>query len=624
MSAFKRLEPEDLLDNVIVVEPQYNFVSGTAGWRGSPEGGANAINMYGGHARTGIVSEWRYDQLRSNPNSFGQQRLTQITASVDLVWMTNEALPLGQVTNTRWGEEHWDTIQRLYEYYSKINTDYNTSSYDFYSVYLNQNSQNIITGNGINYRPSKMTGSFTLESWIKPFLTSSVNSDFTVMSTNQLFWFGVTGSTGRLVFSSSAGAITASSGPTPNRWNHVSFAYDAVSQTGTFRINLVDAGSRGIPNLVATSYTGAFCIGATFDSGTISAGLEFHSSPVRGRYPLHGLIGETRVWKECRSYAALSSSWNITLTGSAQLTASIASIRFVEGPLANFGGSSFSLQPTKGSGTVDYSIVGRYDDPTLVGAISSYWMYLWQFNDIAKPVWIPNDNTAFYPPKRLVAAPYSGSVNYVAPNLIYNNQFLSSVDRMLVVNVPRAFYGRQIQPGSIKIEDRAFSSGSHSLVRVVVDDGRGGLYISGSVCSSSIANKEDYAGVGWNKVGNVFYGEGLIVIKDPSMLDLGRDDQMSSHPNDTFQLSFRGHSRIPVKTIMCRLDKGEFNCTTNRTFSTVDSDGQKVRRFTSGSIWITAIGLYDSERQLVGVAKLAQPLRKRTQDRITIKIREDF
>lgn len=43
-----------------------------------------------------------------------------------------------------------------------------------------------------------------------------------------------------------------------------------------------------------------------------------------------------------------------------------------------------------------------------------------------------------------------------------------------------------------------------------------------------------------------------------------------------------------------------------------------------GTTWITAIGLYNEDRKLVAIAKLAQPIRKREKDKINIRLKMDF
>ncbi len=202
---------------------------------------------------------------------------------------------------------------------------------------------------------------------------------------------------------------------------------------------------------------------------------------------------------------------------------------------------------------------------------------------------------------------------------------------MLVLNVPAGMYGRRIVPNSVSITDRAFSSGSFGLIRTLIDDGRGGLFLSGSAVSASlnlqtgVRSPEDYRGVEWNKVGNVFYDEGLVVIKDPALLDFGADWTAASiHRPDLLQFSFRGDSRIPVKTLMCRIDRGDLNASLNKTFWDAEEDGDRIRRHPSGSLYVSTVGLYNSDRELVGVARLAEPLRVRPRDRMNIKLRMDF
>jgi hypothetical protein len=129
----------------------------------------------------------------------------------------------------------------------------------------------------------------------------------------------------------------------------------------------------------------------------------------------------------------------------------------------------------------------------------------------------------------------------------------------------------------------------------------------------------------WNKVGNVFYDEGLITIRDPSILDFAASwPGVSDHPTDLLQLSFRNESRIPVKTLMCRIDRGDLNASLNQTFWTEEEDDARIRNHESGSLYVSTVGIYNSDRELVGVARLAEPLRIRPRDRMNVKLRMDF
>ena len=44
----------------------------------------------------------------------------------------------------------------------------------------------------------------------------------------------------------------------------------------------------------------------------------------------------------------------------------------------------------------------------------------------------------------------------------------------------------------------------------------------------------------------------------------------------------------------------------------------------SQTTWITTIAICNEENKIVAIAKLAQPIRKRPQDKINIRLRMDF
>jgi hypothetical protein len=225
------------------------------------------------------------------------------------------------------------------------------------------------------------------------------------------------------------------------------------------------------------------------------------------------------------------------------------------------------------------------------------------FQNRVAPIWHPTDNQNFiYSP---VVLPYQAS-------------------EFMVVHVPSLYYGRQIASGSVRLTCNSFIT-SASLQRVLVDDGRGGLYLSGSAGSSSLDQREEYQGVYWNKVGNVFYTEGLIVIKDPALMNFGFRNPTSSLSNDILQVSFAGQSGIPTKVFSCRINGAAANASRNDTFAVRNEQtGKLVRVHDDGMTWVTAVGLYNKERRLVAVAKLASPVRNRERDRINIRLRLDF
>ncbi len=750
MGAFKRFEPGDQVDNVLILEPAWVLSSGSSGWRGSPEGSAS-VSLYGGYNRQpeGVVREYIFQRTIQGTDSFGKlSRSGPITASVNFVYMTSEERPFYERSNTRWGYEHWKTVMRLYDYYERRSPDYVTASYDHYCLYFQKDSRNVVRFSA----PTSMTASYTIESWVKPFLTSSVDQDFTIANMNRMFWFGIDGSSGRLALTNynAFTTVTSSVGVPCGDWTHVSARFDATTGTGSFAMNGVFAGTFILPSLQEDGFNHEFSIGNIL-SGTGSPnddeGFTAGYSSRGELSSFHGFIGETRLWYLYRSDAQLSSSMGTTLTGSAVgVTGSIICARLNEGPLATFptsilfGGDATYVAPTAmGSGTVNASAMEQSKSPSRV---TYPWGWLCSFDDRPGPGWHPNDNINFYVPKKLAGPPVCDPVsmtNMSAAGGVSGSGY-ADVSRMLVATVPAGMYGRRIVPNTVSIRCKAFSDQSYGLVRTLIDDGRGGLFLSGSarlnpagagaatgsyvVTTSSISfvsrfdgpafngigitqtqlgpmgspnwglNESDpynmvltvpcefdgftpsanmwslyqffgtsshyirptaitapndaagspfftlgggtfgnqalafsgsYRGVEWNKVGNVFYDEGLIVIKDPALLDFAAPwTAASEDPSVLLDLAFHGESRIPVKTFMCRIDRGDINASLNQTFWDEEEDGDRIRRHPSGSLYVSTVGLYNSDRELVGVARLAEPLRVRPRDRMNIKLRMDF
>lgn len=581
MSVFKRFEQTDFIQSVTVASPQFHFASGSGGWRGNV-GVSASISMFDGvraRAGSGNVSVRPIFRRDSNAMIGGPVDVSgsyPLSASIKLV----QAHPTPSAYDaTSWGEEHWDVLGPLYEWHSRYNSAYTTASYDRYSLFFARSSTNVATRTGADTTPfDTLSSSFTIEMRAKPFSVLSAQTDFTLASRDGHFYLGVTGSTGRLVFSGSyMGVFTSSFGPDIQRWSHLTVR--GTNGTGSFLVDLVDAGT--------FTYTGSMARLQSLGVSTVAVGnVAVTASAGSTNRSFHGLIGDTRLWSVYRSDQQLSASFNKTLFASGSSAGLVAYYRMNQGPRYS------STVHAAGSGVLDHSVNVNH-------------MTLGSYTTRVGPVWQPNDDSEFISPKDLA-----------------NQQ--TPVDTLRIVNIPSLFYGRQIATGSVEIACRTFSTPNVALVRTIVDDGRGSLYISGSLCSSSLESKESYEGVRAQPVGSVFYSEGLIVISDPSMLDVGTVTGGSSHLSDVFALSFRGETQIPTKVIMCRADAGEMNVSNNLTFSWIDPVSGKRSIDPEQATYITSVGIYDAKHRLVAVAKLAQPIRKRLRDRECIRLRYDF
>tara|TARA_B100001248_G_C27392300_1_gene463188 strand:+ start:1945 stop:3291 length:1347 start_codon:yes stop_codon:yes gene_type:complete len=244
-----------------------------------------------------------------------------------------------------------------------------------------------------------------------------------------------------------------------------------------------------------------------------------------------------------------------------------------------------------------------------------------------------------------------------------------SVQESSLIEIPSIFYGSSIKKGSVVLQ--MFYTGS--LIAECRDTKKDGELIQVSGTMSGKKNGK-VAGV-------VLYNEGFlhmtgswnlgsttstgVLVRDdynlqnsviPRWIDFGasnRDSMPGSDPGNSpsktsFILKFEGINYVPTITMFAHAPKGEVNNSTNPTVyvkSQVrdpESTGTIYREFqdleftklehsdyqTTGSYsketYISKIGIYDDQKRLIGVAKLANPVRKTEDREYTFKLKMDF
>lgn len=135
-----------------------------------------------------------------------------------------------------------------------------------------------------------------------------------------------------------------------------------------------------------------------------------------------------------------------------------------------------------------------------------------------------------------------------------------------------------------------------------------------------------------SRVGNVFYKHGMIVISDPRPkywdAFLGRTGNFDFENNYGFTGSFRSTTTFYEYEVICKIRKSEFNFTQNWTVRQ-DKNGESnvVDDYATSSFfnpYITTIGLYNDNYDLVAIAKLSSPLEKRDDVDMNIIVRWDI
>jgi len=119
-------------------------------------------------------------------------------------------------------------------------------------------------------------------------------------------------------------------------------------------------------------------------------------------------------------------------------------------------------------------------------------------------------------------------------------------------------------------------------------------------------------------VGNVFDKQGLFVFSSA-------DYRVNDLLNTPYTASYKSTITTHELSVTTRLGEGEFNMSNNVTLT--KDDNYTYRDFVSGSDfapYVTSIGLYNDFGQLLAVAKLAQPIRKRNDTDINFLVRIDL
>ena len=191
--------------------------------------------------------------------------------------------------------------------------------------------------------------------------------------------------------------------------------------------------------------------------------------------------------------------------------------------------------------------------------------------------------------------------NYLSNTLPASRYFPTGSDETIgLFSIPSNLFGEHIEPNTFSL-----TLGDTTLF----DDGEGNM-LSGSY-----------------KVGDIIYQHGMVIITSKGVLgnvgygfvdygvaDYGVDDinfinDFVTSPNIT--CSFNSSITIYEKQYKCNIRENEYNYSQNPTIISSSSNSGVINDFATGSYfspYTTTVGLYNNNKELLAVAKLAQPL----------------
>lgn len=172
--------------------------------------------------------------------------------------------------------------------------------------------------------------------------------------------------------------------------------------------------------------------------------------------------------------------------------------------------------------------------------------------------------------------------NYLQSTLVQDRFFpTSSGHEIGVFSIPSRLFGEYIQPNSFRWEDNNYNT-------IFTDDG------NGNIVSASV------------NVGNIIYSHGLAIL---TKQDIGGNSPNNFIGATNVTCSFSSSYTIYETQYKATVRESEYNFSLNPTIISGSTDGS-LYGFTSGSYfqpYVTTIGLYDNNQNLLAVGKLSQP-----------------
>lgn len=192
------------------------------------------------------------------------------------------------------------------------------------------------------------------------------------------------------------------------------------------------------------------------------------------------------------------------------------------------------------------------------------------------------------------------------PLPVYQKLRDPSSNQITIFDISNLFYGKRILPQSFILTDANITGSSGRVKITIKDDGDGNLYRADARTPHATQNS----------IGNIFYDEGLIVIKSPHLYFFGKEQ---------YEISFKGINNIYTTKYEILAGSGLLNSSSNPTYAANKDALMPTGDITDkeGFVYISTINLHDENMNVLARAKLAQPVIKRFSDKILFKFTLD-
>ena len=190
------------------------------------------------------------------------------------------------------------------------------------------------------------------------------------------------------------------------------------------------------------------------------------------------------------------------------------------------------------------------------------------------------------------------------PTILQRTQENGSLQTVMF-NASSLFYGNRIKPGTLSITDCNISNSAGKVGMTLRDDGYGSLYRADGTGSHAT----------WNSVGNVFYDNGIVLLKNPSLYFFGETG---------FSCSFQGERNIHVLKLDMYANPLELVSSSNPSWSSALSASLNTSDFDNRYVYITDLYVHDDNLNVIMKTKMAQPVLKRTGEKLKFSTKLDW
>jgi len=208
---------------------------------------------------------------------------------------------------------------------------------------------------------------------------------------------------------------------------------------------------------------------------------------------------------------------------------------------------------------------------------------------------------------------YIDGVKQVSESIIFTEYTKKKNSEDVIVEIPHL-----VKPHLMKMDNFRFGGSGSNGYTGSLDEVR---FYNRTLGSDEISTLHIHPS-GKNFVGNVFYSQGLVTMtsREQKYKNAFRDQENCS-------IRYKGDVTIYEHEVTCTINKGEFSHTMNRSARrNLDSNSEFVLSALTGSSfapYVTTVGLYDDEYNLIAVGKLSEPLQNDPDVEITVVVRWD-